>query len=183
MQAVDRAGRRRDRVCERAPRFVLSAALEHPSRALGDPPVELMPWHIEPDDERRVSHRLAPELPLAGSEGEAGLRKFQGTNDPAPVVRMNASRRVGVTLGKEIVCATGTDIVVGALPTVTRALGGRRRQVEVNERRAEVKPRAADYDGRQTLVQRAVDRSMRQLGVLTDGRLVVEAPDPDELGR
>ena len=63
-------------------------------------------------------------------------------------------------------------------PRATERAAGRARRG-----RLEVEAGPADDDGRPAFFEGAVDRCMRQLRVLPDRRLVVEVPDPDQLGR
>ena len=93
---------------------------------------------------------------------------------------MDGCGRLRIALGQELVRALRPSLVVEALPALSLARLGRRRQVELGERGPEVEARPADDDrcspGRQDLV----DRRVRELLVLADRGLVVERPDPDE---
>ena len=183
MEAVNRPRGCGDRSGQRATRLLRSAAPEHLPRPLRDAAIEVVPRHVQSDEERRESHHLTPELPLAWCQRRTRLGELQSTNDPTPVVWVDACRRVGVAFGEEIMHASGAELVIGALPALTRFGGRCRRQIEVDERRAQVEPRTAHDDRRHAVVECRVDRAMRQRGVLADGCLVVEAPDRDKLGR
>jgi hypothetical protein len=96
---------------------------------------------------------------------------------------MDSRRRFRVALGERLVRRLGPELVVRALPPLPRAGSRGRRKVELDERCPQIQARAT-HDNRSHLVlERAIDRRVRQVRVLADRCLVVEAPDPDQLGR
>src|SRR5215208_508700 len=123
---------------KRLPHLVLDAGFEHPGGTRDDAPLELLRWQLEAEDHRRVPRVARPEPVLFRRERAAGGREFEGTDDPAPVVRMDSGGGLGVAAGKERVRALCTLRVVEGFPAIPLARRGRRWKVELGERRAQV---------------------------------------------
>ena len=92
------------------------ACLEHGACPLLDPPTELGLRHLEPEDDRRVAGRLAPEAVLGRRERLPGGGELERPDDAAPVVRMDERRRGGVETGEVVVRRLASPLVVERLP-------------------------------------------------------------------
>src|SRR5262249_57247081 len=95
-----------------------------------------------------------------GRKRRARRRELERAYDAPAVVRMYACCGRRVALGEERVRALRAQLVVDALPALALARSGRRRQLEVGERRAQIEPRAADDDRRPPGRHDLVDRLM-----------------------
>jgi nucleoside-diphosphate-sugar epimerase len=108
-----------------------------------------------------IGVRLVPLLVAAGHE-VAGM-----TRSPAKL---------------ELLRGLGAEPVVGFLPAAARGRDGRRRRLEVRERRAQIKACATDDDGYAAGGESVVDRAPCEPCILDHGRLVLERPNADEPG-
>ena len=130
-----------------------------------------------------MAHLPAPEPSFARGKRRPRIRDLQRSHDAPAVVRVDPCRCVGIALRESLVGGLRTDGVILALPALAGTGRRRRRQVELDERSAQVQAGSADHDGRYSLRQRVVDRAMCELRVLADGRLVVQRPNTYELCR
>ena len=115
-----------------------------------------------------MPHLFAPETFVLRSERGTRLRKLERPDDPAPVIWMDARRRLRIPLGERVVCGDGAELIVPALPALTRPRLRSRRKIELDERGSKVEPGAADHDRGQAVIERRIDDAMGKLGVLAD---------------
>ena len=101
-------------------------------------------------------------------------------HDAAAVVRVHARCGGRVALGEERVRALGAELVVGRLPPLPFAGSGRRGQLEVGERRAQVEPGAADHDRRPPRREDLVNGGVGEALVVADRDVVAQRHEPDE---
>jgi hypothetical protein len=86
--------------------------------------------------------------------------------------------RRGVALGEQRVRALRPELRVERIGPLAQPRRRRRRQVEVDERRAQVEPRPADDDRQPPGRERLVDRRVREPLVLADRELVPSSRIP-----
>ena len=110
----------------------------------------------------------------------AGVEQLQRAHDALAVVRVDplgrprrAARELGVQRRRPAPLELGG-------PVLARALGRRRSQIELGERRAQVQAGAADDDRAPPGGQQPIDLGVRELGVLADAERRVERQEGDE---
>ena len=96
---------------------------------------------------------------------------------------MHDGGRLRVVLDEVAVGCFGAVAVVDRLPSCAGALRWRGRKAEVGDRGAQVETGAPGNDGRPSCGEELVDGGVSEAGVLADGALVIERPDPDEPSR
>ena len=144
LRAVSRRTRR-----VRAQHLLARARREHRLHARVDPRVQRLALHRQPDQQRRVAHLLAPQLRRRRRGGSqlARVEQLERAHDPLAVVRVDRLAPPTARAAASRACSAGAPVAFELRhPALAHALGRRRTQVELGQRRAQVQARAAHHD-------------------------------------
>ena len=155
------------------------ARRDHRVDARVDPGVERVALHRQRDEQRREARLGGPELVAAGRLG-AGVEQLQRAHDALRVGRRDGGGGVGVA-GGELGVQRGRALALERRGVARARIGvGRRAEVELGERGAQVQPGAADHDRPPAGGDQRVDLGVRAAGEVAGGRARGEREDAEQ---
>ena len=127
---------------------------------------------LEPEDDRGVSGVRGPQAVRIRSERRPELGQLERTDNTSTIVRVQARRRVWITVGEDGVGAVGAQAVIDPFPMRSQLTPGRRRKLEVRERSSKIEAGPARDDRGPPPGDQLVDLGVCQPCVLGDRALM-----------